>query len=73
MKKKDRKKLELWQGRLERNETAYAGQTDRMDSREALYLGDRSLRPLVKEDKTTTANHIRNLCAELVECQVDSN
>lgn len=70
---RDKRKLRLWQERLSRNESAYEGETGRMDGREALYAGTNRLRPLVKRDNKETTAHVRNICAELIEAQIDSN
>ncbi len=72
MKKTDRKKLELWQGRLEANETAYAGEKDRMEGRERMYLGDGTITPIGREDVYDKAPHLRNVVSELIEAQVSS-
>ena len=72
-KKQDKGKLRLWQERLKVNEAAYAAETARMDQREALYTGTKTLRPMVPGDAKTTAAHVRNLCAELIEAQADSS
>lgn len=72
-KKQDKSKLRLWQERLKVNETAYAAETARMDQREALYTGTKTLRPMVPGDAKTTAAHVRNICAELIEAQADSS
>ena len=72
-KKQDKDKLRLWQERLKVNETAYAAETARMDQREALYTGTKTLRPMVPGDAKTTAAHVRNICAELIEAQTDSS
>lgn len=71
--KKDKDKLRLWQNRLERNESAYEGEKARMDGRETLYLGDKSLRAMVKGERRTETPHVRNICAELIEAQVSSS
>lgn len=70
--KGDKDKLRLWQERLERNESAYSGERDRMDGREALYQGDRKLRAMVSGERKKETPHVRNICAELVEAQVSS-
>ena len=72
-KKVNRERLELWQDRLAKNDSAYSSETAQMDRREALYKGSRSIRGLVKDDRTKKAVHVRNICAELIESQVDSN
>lgn len=73
MKRKGGDKLRLWQERLKTNEGAYAGELGKMDGREALYAGTKELRPIVQGDRKTKAAHVRNICAELIEAQVDSN
>ena len=73
MKKKDREALSLWQERLRRSEEEYSGQYGKMDRREELYLGSRSIEPVVKGSSVTSTPHVRNICAELVEAQVDNN
>ena len=72
MRRKDFDRLRMWQERFARNQTAYAPQIERMQGREKLYKGDTAIREIVRNDKTTTASHVRNLCAELIEAQVDS-
>lgn len=73
MKKTDRKKLQLWQGRLQSNQSAYQNEFDKMDDREALYRGTNEVRAIVQGERKTKTPHVRNLCAELVEAQTDSN
>jgi len=71
--KQDVKKLRLWQQRLADNQTAYQQHADQMGHREALYQGVRELRPILPEQQTQYSGHIRNIVAELIEGQVDSN
>jgi len=71
MKKAD--KLQIWQERLSRNDSAYSGERDAMDRREAQYRGESKLRKIVRGEKKTETPHVRNLSAELIEAQVDSN
>ena len=66
-------KLQMWQERLERNENAYEAELNKMDGREAMYRGERTLRAIVEGDRKKSAPHVRNICAELVEAQTDSN
>ena len=73
MKKQDEKKLRLWQERLSTNEAAYEDEENRMAQREALYMGSHTISPIVAKDKKTETPHVRNICAELIEAQVDSN
>ncbi len=72
MKKTDREKLELWQGRLEDNQRRFDSQAGQMDRREQLYGGARQLTAVVPGEKRRSTPHVRNLCAELIEAQVDS-
>ena len=72
MKKQDKNKLRLWQDRLKTNEAAY-DETSRMDEREALYAGTNEMRPIVQGERKTKAVHVRNICAEIIEAQTDSN
>ena len=72
MRKTDKKKLELWQGRLEANKTAYTAERDKMDAREKLYNGDSTIKPIASEDVHDKAPHLRNVVSELIEAQVSS-
>ncbi len=72
MKKTDREKLELWQKRLEDNQRRFDSQAGQMDQREQLYGGARQLTAVVPGEKRRSTPHVRNLCAELIEAQVDS-
>ena len=70
----DNKKLDLWKKRLERNFTEYADEVERMDHREELYRGTKDMhnahtgKTVLKE-----ATHVRNIIAEIIEAEVDSN
>ncbi|MCD8004420.1 MAG: hypothetical protein LUE91_02015 [Oscillospiraceae bacterium] len=72
MKKTDREKLELWQGRLEDNQRRFDSQAGQMDRREQLYGGLRQLTAVTAGERRRTTPHVRNICAELIEAQVDS-
>ncbi len=65
----------MWKKRLASAETAYSDEASLMDNREKLYRGKKEINPLVKEDKgiTRTTPHLRNICSELIEAQIDSN
>ena len=73
MKNQDEKKLRLWQERLSVNESAYEDEEARMAQREALYMGSHTITPIVEKDEKDETPHVRNICAELIEAQVDSN
>ena len=69
----DKKKLRMWQDRLSTNESAYQKELSKMEHREQLYKGDRTLREIVKGEVKTSAVHVRNIVAELIESQIDSS
>ncbi len=73
MPKTDKKKLEYWQGRLEADESAYAGELSKMDEREGLYLGSPEIKPIAREEVPDRAPHVRNVILELIEAQVSSS
>lgn len=66
-------KLQMWQRRLAANETAYSAEHARMQEREDLYAGIPAGKKLVSRELDREYNHIRNICAELIEAQVDSS
>ena len=65
--------LREWQDRLTRAQSDWEAERSQMDRREALYKGERTLRPIVPDDAKRKAVHVRNICMELIESQVDSN
>ncbi|MBQ7980437.1 MAG: hypothetical protein IJ305_02390 [Oscillospiraceae bacterium] len=69
----DKKKLRLWQERLVKNETAFEAQYCGMDERERIYRGTRKVRAVNPDDDTRDTPHVRNIAAEIIEAQVDSN
>ncbi len=71
--KADKTKLRTWQDRLKRSETAYQSEYDQIDRRERQYMGDRTLKPMVPLEQKEDSCHVRNISAELIEAQVDSN
>lgn len=73
MAKQDEQKLRLWKERLSINESAYEDEEARMTQREALYMGSHTITPIVERDEKNETPHVRNICAELIEAQVDSN
>ena len=66
-------KLEMWKDRLARAVTAYSGERAKMDEREALYRGEKRIKSVTRNGKEQKAPHVRNICAELIEAQVDSS
>lgn len=71
--KKKIDKLKIWQERLSRNDSAYSSERIMMDKREAQYKGEKTLRKIVRGEEKIKTPHVRNLSAELIEAQVDSN
>lgn len=69
----DDKRLELWQSRYQRNKRAYQDQLDKMDQREALYMGTAAIKPVAGAANAREASHVRNIVAELIEAQVSSS
>ena len=76
--KQDEKKLRLWQERLTAAENAIEGERARMQKREKLYEGDHTIygtggrAQADGEGGISEATHVRNVCFEMVETQVDS-
>lgn len=76
--KQDEKKLRLWQDRLTAAENAIEGERARMQKREKLYEGDHTIygtggrAQADGEGGISEATHVRNVCFEMVETQVDS-
>ena len=71
--KTDREKLALWKNRLAAAERAYNSENELMDNRERLYLGKKTISPLVVDEKESVTPHLRNIWSELIEAQIDSN
>ena len=74
----DPDKLALWQGRYQRSRSAYDAELRRMDRREQLYLGDRHMTPVTKNDvgkdgQARIARHVRNIIAENIESEISSS
>lgn len=68
----NREKLEYWQGKLKEAEAAYEDELARMDEREKLYRGDDKIKAMVENDTAQSVPYVRNICAELIESQIDS-
>ena len=72
-KKKDKDRLRMWQDRLKRAQSAYQAEVEKMDVRDEMYQGSNHIRPIVSTARKTETPHVRNLAAEMIESQVDSN
>ena len=70
---KDKKKLRLWQDRYEKNRSAFDNEILAMDEREKLYKGDEGIHQIVCRDFKKQTKHVRNVIAEIIESQVNSN
>lgn len=71
-------KLRLWQSRLADSDAAFAPQVEKMNRRERLYNGDRTIEPLVpgdtgKDGKKKRTSHVRNIIFENIETQISSS
>lgn len=64
--------LTLWQNRLAQNQRAWAKELEKMEQRERVYRGDKTLSQRVTGDHKRRAAHVRNMTAELIEAQVDA-
>lgn len=73
--KRSQGRIELWKRRLDRNATEYQPEVARMDHREALYRGTKDMDNAHTGEETDlhTATHVRNVIAEIIEAQVDTN
>lgn len=65
--------LTMWQERLRRAEEAYGGEQSRMLRREQLVDGSHEILTRDGKKAKKQAEHVRNVCFEVVETQVDSN
>ena len=70
-------KLELWQQRLNESDAAFGAEVKKMNQREAIYNGDRTLAPLVHGDTKKSGgpketSHVRNIVFENIESQVST-
>ncbi len=74
--KEKRNKLDLWQDRLRRNVAAYQSELMAMDQRGNYYNGTREIKKTPFATSSTPgkkASVVRNIVAEIIEAQVDSN
>ena len=69
----DNKKLEKWKKTVAFDESAYNEQLTKFDERDSLYKGNRTISRIIENQKITITYHLRNIVAELIEAQVDSN
>jgi len=70
---KDNEKLDYWKKIVSADETAYTAEFMRMQERESIYRGQHELREIYVGDETKKTPHCRNIVAELIESQINSN
>lgn len=70
--KTDAKKLAYWKSWTERNQNLFSAEVAAMDRRERQYAGDTKLLPLTEGELKDETPHVRNISAELIESQVNS-
>lgn len=67
-------KLRIWQERLSVSDSYWNAEVARMDERERLLAGDRTLQPLVEgHGATEKSSHVYNIIFENIETQVSTN
>lgn len=71
--RKNNDRLKMWQDRLARNQSAYSAELAQMDAREELYAGRDTINPIVSGARKKKTPHVRNICAEMIESQVNSD
>ena len=70
----NRERLAQWQERLAESNREFSTEVEKMNRREQLYQGDKTLTPIVDGDTAgTKATHVRNVIFEIIESQVNSN
>lgn len=70
--------LRLWQDRLAESDAKWSAEVEKMNEREAIYNGDRTMQPLVPGDTHRDGTrkktcHVRNITFENIESQVSSS
>ena len=70
--------LRLWQDRLTESDAKWSAEVEKMNEREAIYNGDRTMQPLVPGDThrdgtRKKTSHVRNITFENIESQVSSS
>ena len=73
MAKNHNEKLPVWLERFQRAESAWAAERDRMSFREERLDGAKTIMGPDGKKAQEQATHVRNVCFEMVETQVDSN
>lgn len=76
--RKSKEQLEIWKRRLSESDTYFSSEVEKMDERERLYNGERTMQPLVEGDlkksgEKKQTNHVRNIIFENIESQVSTS
>ena len=69
---KGSRSLDEWKELISADETAYESELALMSPREEIYRGRTSIDKLIEGDAIAETPHVRNIVAELIECQVSS-
>lgn len=70
-KKQNQKRMDEWKERVERAKTAWEPTRAKMDTREAIYRGKRTITQMVPKDNVKESVHVYNITAENIESIVD--
>lgn len=70
---KNKNKLRMWQDRLHHNESRWSEFSDKFDERETLVKKTYDLKKCCDGDTAKKTFHVRNICFELIESQVDTS
>lgn len=77
-KENSKDRLQIWKQRLSESDTYFAPEVKKMDERERLYNGERTMKPLVPGDHKKDGNpketgHVRNIIFENIESQISAS
>lgn len=70
---KQKAKLDLWRRRADKALLAYSGELEKMDEREKIYDGDRSIPATEGKKHPRKTRYLRNIAYELIETQISSD
>lgn len=63
----------MWQDRVSRSNAAYDDIKEKMDAREEIYRGRKTIDPIIEDDSVTETSCTWNIVYEIIETEVDSN
>ena len=67
-----RSKIEIWQHRLAQADTEYSAEMEKMERRERLYEGEKTIKSITKNYKQQKATHVQNIVFENIETMVSA-